>query len=59
MDDSRIARRIERWQPIGKRSRGKQKSRWKDAAIEEVKSRGAKRRIFEDHGDHGDHGVTY
>ena len=36
MDDSRIARRIERWQPSGKRSRGRQKSRWKDVAIEEV-----------------------
>jgi hypothetical protein len=48
MDDSRIARRIERWQPIGKRSRGKQKSRWKDVAIEEVKSRGAKGRNIEE-----------
>ena len=36
MDDSRIARRIERWQPIGKRSRDKQKPRWKDVAIEKV-----------------------
>ena len=44
MDDSRIARCIERWYPIGKRSRGKRKSRWKDVAIEEVKSRGAKGR---------------
>ena len=48
MDDSRIAMRIERWQPIGKRSRDKQKSRWKDVAIKEVKSRGAKGRIIKE-----------
>jgi hypothetical protein len=48
MDDSRIARRIERWQPTGKRSRGKQKQRWKDAAIGEVRLRGAKGRNIEE-----------
>ena len=48
MDNNRIARRVERWQPTGKRTRGQQKARWKDSAIGEVRLRGARGRNIEE-----------
>ena len=48
MDNNRIERRVERWQPTGKRTRGHQKQRWKDAAIGEVRLRGARGRNVEE-----------
>ena len=35
------SKKVHDWQPEGKRSRGKQKTRWKDSVIEEVRQRGA------------------
>ncbi len=36
MNENRIARRIEKWEPNGKKTRGQQRKRWKDATIGEV-----------------------
>jgi hypothetical protein len=48
MDDNRIARLIEKWEPIGKKTRGQQRQRWKDATIGEVRLRGAKGRNIQE-----------
>ena len=48
MDSKRIAARIEKWTPNGTRTKGCQKPRWKDAAIGEVRLRGATGRTIEE-----------
>ena len=48
MDNDRIAKRVETWIPNGKRSKGQQKPRWKDAAVGEARLRGAKGRSIEE-----------
>ena len=48
MDNKRLARRVERWQPTGSRTRGQQRARWKDKAIGEARLRGAKGRNNEE-----------
>jgi Reverse transcriptase (RNA-dependent DNA polymerase) len=48
MDNNRIARRVDRWEPTGKKSKGQQKPRWKDVTIGEVRLRGARGRNIEE-----------